>query len=170
MSVLTGNTVGSLKKMWPPVKRKAIDANESFGKFLGLAGATAAGETTASTVPKLATGGKKRKATSPDEEADEANDDSAEPAPADTTSDDNKSDSKKKAGPTEKKASTAKKPGRPRKQIKKEGNDDEVMADSGEQSADGGDGVGEYAFIQNVCKWLNDADGECTDKDVTNGV
>ncbi|KAF2641978.1 hypothetical protein P280DRAFT_384833, partial [Massarina eburnea CBS 473.64] len=59
-ATLTGNTAGSLRKMWPPVKRKAVDAHETFGTFLG------AGETTK--VPAS----KKRKAVSEtgDDDAD----------------------------------------------------------------------------------------------------
>jgi len=164
MSALTGNTAGSLKKMWPPVKRKALDAHESFGKLLGTAAANAAGEGTASAGPKPAVGGKKRKATHDEPEEDSG--DAAETAPTDTMSGDNKSDVRKKAASREKKVPAAKKTARPRKQAKKEEDDVEMMADGGEQSADQGDGAGEHALTQNVYNWLNDTDGECIDKDV----
>ncbi|KAL5446394.1 hypothetical protein PMIN05_002444 [Paraphaeosphaeria minitans] len=70
-ATLTGNTVGSLKKMWPPVKRKVIEAHTSFGVFLGAAtaGEEATGEAKAKPAPKVkAKNGKKRKATSTEPE------------------------------------------------------------------------------------------------------
>jgi hypothetical protein len=35
MSTLCNNTAGSLKKMWPPVKKKAAEAHASFAIFIG---------------------------------------------------------------------------------------------------------------------------------------
>ncbi|KAF1914565.1 hypothetical protein BDU57DRAFT_519634 [Ampelomyces quisqualis] len=49
MAKLTGNTVGSLKKMWPPVKKKAVETHPSFATFLGLS--TAAASTNTAAVP-----------------------------------------------------------------------------------------------------------------------
>ncbi|KAK7179000.1 hypothetical protein PSPO01_14942 [Paraphaeosphaeria sporulosa] len=71
LATLTGNTAGSLKKMWPPVKRKVIEAHASFGAFLGGAAGEAAA---AKPAPKpKANNGKKRKATSAEpEQEDEA--------------------------------------------------------------------------------------------------
>ncbi|KAF2849195.1 hypothetical protein T440DRAFT_139631 [Plenodomus tracheiphilus IPT5] len=157
MAVLTGNTAGSLKKMWPPVKRKAIEAHAGFGKFLGQAGTTTAAASSIA-APKAAAA-KKRK----DESEDEAPEDTTEPTTATATATDkadgNKSDSKKKAPSKEKKATAAKKPpGRPRKQVKKEEVEDEAMADPENDSTDGGDGVGEYAFRQRILGWMSDTD------------
>jgi hypothetical protein len=87
MATLTGNTSGSLKKMFPPVKRKAIEAYPSFATFLsgGTATAGANGEEK-KTVPKAA--GKKRKATSESE---------TEAAVEDVQQGGEKTDEKKKA-------------------------------------------------------------------------
>jgi hypothetical protein len=137
MATLTGNTAGSLKKMWPPVKRKAIEAHSSFAKFLGTEGGNVA-------APK-ATGGRKRKATT-DTEGEDVDVKSAG-GKSDTA---NKSDSKAK---TKKKAPAAKPKGRPAKKTKKE----EVKAE--EDSADGGDGLGEYTLEKIVTKWLKNTDG-----------
>ncbi|KAI8932894.1 hypothetical protein NX059_010371 [Plenodomus lindquistii] len=145
MHELTGNTVGSLKKMWPPVKRKAMDQHGSFAKYLGQTGTVAAAPAAA---PKAAAG-KKRKAASEDEAGeDNANSkgDSTEPNTATDKSDDNRSKAKKRGPPKEKKVPVAKKAaGRPRKQVKKEDVDDEAMADPEDNSADGGDGVDKEA-------------------------
>jgi hypothetical protein len=73
-ATLTGNTAGSLRKMWPPVKRKVIDGQPSFGIFLGAAtaGAEGAGEAKAKAAPKAkASGSKKRKTTSVEPEDEE---------------------------------------------------------------------------------------------------
>jgi hypothetical protein len=72
MATLTGNTVGPLKKMFPPVKRKAIDAYPSLATFLGgVPGAVnAANGDGKKAAPKAAT--KKRKATSPEPDTDDA--------------------------------------------------------------------------------------------------
>lgn len=79
MATLTKNTAGSLKKMWPPVKKKAIEAHESFAAFLGQSGHTTNGETKSAPALKANTN-KKRKAT--DENLyDAANDDKEEPEP-----------------------------------------------------------------------------------------
>jgi hypothetical protein len=65
MSALTGNTNLSLKKMWPPVKKKAIDAHPSFGTFLSLASSGAGTGDAATAKPAAApkaAAGRKRKA------------------------------------------------------------------------------------------------------------
>ncbi|KAJ5029238.1 hypothetical protein J3E72DRAFT_408517 [Bipolaris maydis] len=123
MAALTKNTAGSLKKMWPPVKRKAMESHPSFAKFLGQSNGDA---TTASTseAPKLTTAApRSRKRKPADEEASE------EP----TKSEPDTSEPDKK--PTNKSAPAAKKKarGRPKKQAKIESTDEE-------NSADGGDG------------------------------
>jgi len=91
MATLTGNTAGSLKKMFPPVKRKALEAHPSFATFLNAGTATAApnGEGKKA-APKAA--GKKRKATS-EPETDAA----AEDIPPEADKTDEKADGKKKA-------------------------------------------------------------------------
>ncbi|KAF2874164.1 hypothetical protein BDV95DRAFT_324069 [Massariosphaeria phaeospora] len=57
MATLTGNTAGTLKKMFPPIKRKAVEAHPSFGTFLGQPGTGAE----AKAAPAKANGSKKRK-------------------------------------------------------------------------------------------------------------
>ena len=49
---LTGNTAGSLKKMFPPVKRKAADAHPSFAAYLGLPPTANAGTEAKAPAPK----------------------------------------------------------------------------------------------------------------------
>jgi hypothetical protein len=100
MATLTGNTAGSLKKMFPPVKRKAIEAHPSFAAFLGAAPVTdGANGDEKKAAPK--TGGRRRKATSePDAEG------TAKP-------EEKKTENTEEAGKGKKKAS-AKGPGRPR--------------------------------------------------------
>lgn len=120
MATLTGNTVGSLKKMWPPVKRKAMNEYEGFAKFLGQ------------TAPA-----KKRKVASDDEgPEDNAKADATEPATATDKPNDSKGEPKKKGPSKEKKAPVAKKQGRPRKTFKKN-SDDEIM----DEAAGNGDTI-----------------------------
>jgi hypothetical protein len=69
MATITGNTAGSLKKMWPPVKKKALEAHPSFAAFLGTDGSNIA-------APKAA-GGRKRKAAA-DSNVEDADPKSAE--------------------------------------------------------------------------------------------
>lgn len=120
MAALTKNTAGSLKKMWPPVKRKAIESHPSFAKFLGQSN----GDATASTseAPKLTAAPKSRKRKPADETPEE---------PAKSEPDSSEPDKK----PTKKSAPAGKKKGRgrPKKQAKIETMDEE-------DSADGGDG------------------------------
>ncbi|KAF1976155.1 hypothetical protein BU23DRAFT_42092 [Bimuria novae-zelandiae CBS 107.79] len=85
---LTGNTIGSLKKMWPPVKRKVMEMHPSFATFLGSAAAAGAGgnggegaEGKAKANPKpKATNAKKRKTPSTEPEDDIAKEDDPEAA------------------------------------------------------------------------------------------
>ena len=135
MSTLTGNTAGSLKKMWPPLKRKAIEHHASFGIFLGQVvgsgGASAAnGEakvaTPAKATPAKATPGKKRK-----------------------TAEDGADD----AGNEKTASSPVKAKGRPKKQVKKEEPIPEEAAsadDANEDSANGEDGQGSYIFCKRI--------------------
>jgi hypothetical protein len=150
MSTLTGNTAGSLKKMWPPVKKKALETCPSFAKFLSTDGGNIA-------APK-ATGGRKRKAAA-DADVEDTETKDADPKSAGDKSDSaNKSEGKAE---TKKKAPMAKGKGRPAKKTKKE----EVKAE--EDSADGGDGLGEYTHKQEIMKWLNSTDGSLDkEKDV----
>ncbi|KAF1844191.1 uncharacterized protein K460DRAFT_397329 [Cucurbitaria berberidis CBS 394.84] len=156
MSTLTKNTVGSLKKMWPPVKRKAIGAHSSFAAFLGLAGTLAPnGDANSAPAPK-ATASKKRKAA--DEILDDADDDKNDLEPKSAA---NKSGTKKKA------PAAKSKPGQKKKKVKKEApiSEDEATVQASENSADGGDGLGEFIFTQSVVDWINKTD-ECADKEV----
>ncbi|KAH9870068.1 hypothetical protein J1614_006990 [Plenodomus biglobosus] len=139
MATLTGNTVGSLKKMWPPVKRKVMNDYEGFAKFLGQAGTTTTppkrsptDANDAKTAPA-----KKRKVASDDEgPEDNAKADATEPATATDKLNDSKGEPKKKGPPKEKKAPVAKKQGRPRKTVKKE-SDDEIV----DEAAGNGDAI-----------------------------
>jgi hypothetical protein len=78
MGTLTGNTAGSLKKMWPPVKKKAIEAHGSFAAFLGITGANItaapadakAAPAKAAAAPKATGGRKKKNAATPEGDAD----------------------------------------------------------------------------------------------------
>ncbi|KAI4701897.1 hypothetical protein J4E89_010416 [Alternaria sp. Ai002NY15] len=171
MATLTGNTAGSLKKMWPPVKKKALEAHPSFAAYLGQAGvaapASAGGDSKPAAAAKVT---KKRKAASeaPEEDAEDGAKDLAPPSAADK-SEAEKSDSKKKAPPAkkEKKGPTKKRvpvkgPNAPKKAAKKEpASEEEVVKDkSAEDSADGGDGLGEYSYLKNLETWLNNTDSE----------
>ncbi|KAF2025728.1 hypothetical protein EK21DRAFT_75694 [Setomelanomma holmii] len=139
MATLTGNTNGSLKKMWPPIKKKAIDAHPSFATFIGSTGSNITAP-----APKAKTaGGRKRKAST-----------DTDSATADVNkSDGNKSDSKPEP---KKKAAAAKGKGRTKK-AKKEEDDEKVKSE--EDSADGGDGLGQYTRKKKVLEWLKNADG-----------
>lgn len=137
MATLTNNTAGSLKKMWPPIKRKGIEAHESFATFLGSAPVE-----------------KKRKAVDEGEDADDLElvgdpptaGDKAEPkkktaapkakgrpkrqAKKEATSEDEVGPSIKETNPDkpaeEKKAPAAKAKGRPTKQMKEAVSEDEA--------------------------------------------
>ncbi|KAI4930366.1 hypothetical protein J4E85_004993 [Alternaria conjuncta] len=181
MATLTGNTAGSLKKMCkyyqtgPPVKKKALEAHPSFAAYLGQAGvaapASAGGDSKPAAASKVT---KKRKAASevPEEDAEDGAKDLA-PASAADKSEAEKSDSKKKAPPAkkEKKGPTKKRipvkgPNAPKKAAKKEpASEEEVVKDkSTEDSADGGDGLGEYSYLKNLETWLNNTDSELGDE------
>ncbi|KAI4643762.1 hypothetical protein J4E93_006775 [Alternaria ventricosa] len=172
MATLTGNTAGSLKKMWPPVKKKALEAHPSFAAFLGQAGVAAPASTGGDPKPAAtAKVTKKRKAAdeAPEEDAEDNAKDLA-PASAADKSEGEKSDSKKKApaAKKEKKAPTKKRvpvkgPNAPKKAAKKEPTpeEEEVVKDkSAEDSADGGDGLGEYSYLKNLETWLNNTNSE----------
>lgn len=155
MATLTNNTVGSLRKMWPPVKKKAIDAHLSFGKFLGSASATNPTAPAADGKPAgAASKAKKRKTT--DENPETADSDDKKPDSAADKSDgkiasDNSTSKKAKV---EKKAPAPKKP-RAKTQVKKE---EPASDNDAENSADGGDGLGEYCYTDNMHRWLNSTD------------
>jgi hypothetical protein len=144
MATITGNTAGSLKKMWPPVKKKALEAHPSFAAFLGTDGNNIA-------APKAA-GGRKRKAAA-DSNVEDADPKSAEEQSDGTDKTDSKTDSKVET----KKKAPAKGKGRPAKKSKKEVKDEE-------DSADGGDGLGQYTRRHKVEKWLNSTDGTSDNK------
>jgi hypothetical protein len=91
MATLTGNTAGSLKKMFPPVKRKAMEAQSSFATFLGTPTATN-GANGDEKKPAAKATPKKRKATSEPEE-----DAAAKDLQPEGDKMDEKADSKKKA-------------------------------------------------------------------------
>ncbi|KAF1952246.1 hypothetical protein CC80DRAFT_479881 [Byssothecium circinans] len=96
---LTGNTAGSLKKMFPPIKRKATEAHPSFAAYLGAT--ASAGE---SKVPAT----KKRKV------ASEVGEDAGADADTDTKEPDAEPEEKEKE-PKKKKKAPAKGRGRPKK-------------------------------------------------------
>jgi hypothetical protein len=173
MAALTGNTAGSLKKMWPSVKKKALDEYPSFAGFLGTTGANITTKSPTKTAPKAA-GERKRKVpaeTEPeaDGEADiEADPEDVKPKPAPkkagrktkaatmtpdgeakpTRSSSRKASEEPKSAP----AAEVKKRGRPAKKVKKE----EVKSE--EDSADGGDGLGQYTRREKVKMWLSGTD------------
>jgi len=199
MAALTGNTAGSLKKMWPGVKKKALDEYPSFAAFLGTTGANISTKSPTKTAPKAAGGRKRKTPTEPeaDGEADvEASseevkpkpapkkggrkkaavagseDEEAKPAPkkggrkpkAATTAPNDDLDTEEKPKPTRSSlrkaseepksapAAEVKKRGRPAKKVKAE----EVKSE--EDSADGGDGLGQYTRRQKVEIWLSGTD------------
>jgi hypothetical protein len=146
MAKLTGNTSGSLKKMWPPIKRKATDAHASFATFLGANGTNVvATPAVAKPVPvPKATGGRKRKAAV--DAYVEAEPETKELDPMSARAKSNESDSGNKSDgkvETKNKVPTTKTKARSTKKVKKE------VAES-EDSTHGGDGLGEYARKQKV--------------------
>ncbi|KAL5116131.1 hypothetical protein ACEQ8H_006028 [Pleosporales sp. CAS-2024a] len=170
MATLTSNTAGSLKKMWPPVKKKTIEAYPSFAAFLGVTGANMTAKSPSAKpapTPKAA-GGRKRKA-APDAEPDAD-------ADADANMDDDAEDVKPKAKPAAKakggrkpKAATAassdveaesaveaKKKAPARRRPSKKSKKEEIKSE--EDSADGGDGMGQYTYKDKVEKWLSGTD------------
>jgi hypothetical protein len=138
MAALTGNTSGSLKNMWPPVKKKAIDTYPSFAAFLGATPAPTDGGTKAA--PAAAAKGattRKRKAAEPDVAEEVAAEGEAKSA-----SDGNKSDGKKKKAPAKPRA----------KKVKKEEVEEEVGKNN-----EGDEGLSELKKERMWC-WLNDTD------------
>ncbi|RMZ70833.1 hypothetical protein GMOD_00008477 [Pyrenophora seminiperda CCB06] len=124
MATLTKNTAGSLKKMWPPVKKKASENYASFAKHLSLAGTTTAAESKAV---------KKRKAAevTPEvgrEVTDEADDEGE------------KSDSnvKSPAAKKSKRAPATRGKGRVKKGVKKEVSESEVDENKTENNSEDG--------------------------------
>ncbi|KAI4942579.1 hypothetical protein J4E91_009973 [Alternaria rosae] len=156
MATLTGNTAGSLKKMWPPIKKKALENHPSFATFLGQAGVAAAAPAGGDPKPAAAKVTKKRKAADevPEEDADDGAKDLA-PASAADKSEGDKSDTKKKAPVAKKeKKGPTKKRVPPKKAAKKESaSEEEVVKDkSAGDSADGGDGLGEYSLLKKILR------------------
>ncbi|KAH7406845.1 hypothetical protein DE146DRAFT_406629 [Phaeosphaeria sp. MPI-PUGE-AT-0046c] len=131
MSNLTGNTAGSLKKMWPPVKKKAMEAYASFASFLGNTGPTIASGEPKTPAPAKAKGGRKRKA---EVEADgETSTKDAEDRSATIEKSDGAGDKSDTKTITKKKAPAKKAAKRAKKEVKTEVQEDD--------SADGGDGL-----------------------------
>jgi hypothetical protein len=142
MHDLTGFTVGTLKKFWPPVKKKVIETYPSYATFIGAPGA-AGGETKPAATPK---GKGKRKAADEEPEGDAV----------DADNPDVKTKRTKKA-PAEKKVPAK---GRAKRVKQEEASDEDAKFKSAEDSADGGDGLGEFIYDANVLKWLENTDCE----------
>lgn len=135
--------------MWPPVKKKAIDAHPSFAAFLGNSGANIASGEPKTAAPKAKVPGRKRKVDAEvdgENETKSAGPKSATVEKSDSAGDKVKVEVKKKAAPAKK----------PAKRVKKEVKS-EVKSEE-DDSADGGDGLGEYKFHGNVLCWLRRAD------------
>ncbi|EUC49466.1 hypothetical protein COCMIDRAFT_84431 [Bipolaris oryzae ATCC 44560] len=149
MAALTKNTAGSLKKMWPPVKRKAMESHPSFAKLLGQSNGDATAASSTSEAPKLTAAPKSRKR----KPADEASEETTKSEP--DSSEPDKKPAKKKAttAAAATAAATKKGRGRPKKQAKIEITDEE-------NSADGGDGRGEFTKKKAVQRWLRSTDYE----------
>ncbi|KAJ4362688.1 hypothetical protein N0V95_001396 [Ascochyta clinopodiicola] len=131
---LSGFTEGTLKKFWPPVKKKGIENHDNFGTFL------AGGSVALTNAPKAAAG-KKRKA------ADANADAELEPSADAADVDDSKAPGKPVKAP-------AKAPAKGKGRAKKVKTEEPVEEDS----ADGGDGMGEFVFRKNVVVWLESTD------------
>ncbi|KAJ8116135.1 hypothetical protein OPT61_g2384 [Boeremia exigua] len=127
---LSGFTEGTLKKFWPPVKKKVMEEHPNFGKF--LTGAPAAAASTAK-----ATASKKRKAADTDADAELE----PEASPVDDA---------------DKKTSEGKAKKAPAKRGKKVKTEEEVVKEE-ENSA--GAEEGEFIYNPNVVAWLANADG-----------
>jgi hypothetical protein len=134
MSTLCNNTAGSLKKMWPPVKKKAAEAHASFAIFIGAPNVNAtpkSADANKPAAPAKAAGGRKRKgAADSDAEVD------SDPKSASAEVKPNAAGGRKRA---------------PAKKAKKE-----VKSEEG--SADGGDGLGQYIRKEKIKNWLSEAD------------
>ncbi|CAA9960896.1 hypothetical protein PTMSG1_04280 [Pyrenophora teres f. maculata] len=125
MATLTKNTAGSLKKMWPPVKKKASENHPSFASLLGQTGTA----TTTAAEPRTP---KKRKAVEENSKAGDGKDDAA--------SDSDKADSivKSPVAKKVKRAPAGRGKGRIKKAVKKEESDSEANFEK-EDSANGDD-------------------------------
>ncbi|KAF1927111.1 uncharacterized protein M421DRAFT_6313 [Didymella exigua CBS 183.55] len=131
-ATLTGFTEGSLKKFWPPVKNKALEQHESFGTFLKGGAA-----------PAKAAGGKKRKAANADADAD------LDPKISSADAINGKApEAKSKKAPSKKRGKKA-----------KTEEDDEEKVKVGDDSVDGGDGLGEFVYKKHVLDWSESTDG-----------
>lgn len=111
-----------------------MEQHANFSKFLS-------GDATATATASKSATGKKRKAAEAPEAAD------TEPA-ADNT-DSNTAEGKVKKAPAK---------GKRGKKVKTEETEDERVKDE-DNSADGGDGLGEFVYKENVIKWLHSTDG-----------
>ena len=136
MAKLAGFTEGTTKKFWPPVKRKVMEEHPELAKYLTGTASTA----NAATPTKAA--GKKRKAANADADADTELD-----SKVSDTAEGNGTDGKTKRAPAK---------GKRGKKIKSE--DAEAGSVDTENSADGGDGMGEFVYSANVIDWLNKTD------------
>ena len=136
MAKLAGFTEGTTKKFWPPVKRKVMEEHPELAKYL-----TGTASTTNAATPTKAAG-KKRKAANADADADTELD-----SKVSDTAEGNGTDGKTKRAPAK---------GKRGKKIKTE--DAEAGSVDTENSADGGDGMGEFVYSANVIDWLNKTD------------
>lgn len=146
MGTLTGNTAGSLKKMWPPVKKKAIEAHPSFATFLGNTVANIASGEPKTAAPAKAKGGRKRKADAVANGENDATD--AEPKSATIEKSDSAGGESNTKANNKKKVSAKKQ----KKKVKTEVKSEE----------DSGDGLGEFRFRESILRWLHFTDG-CPD-------
>ena len=143
MAKLAGFTEGTTKKFWPPVKRKVMEEHPELAKYL-----TGTASTTNAATPTKAAG-KKRKAANADADADTELD-----SKVSDTAEGNGTDGKTKRAPAK---------GKRGKKIKTEDAetgsvDAEAGSAEAENSADGGDGLGEFVYSANVIDWLNKTD------------
>ncbi|KAF2008993.1 hypothetical protein BU24DRAFT_89514 [Aaosphaeria arxii CBS 175.79] len=123
MAELTGNTVNSLRKMFPPIKQRVIAAHPSFGVF--MSGAISAAGIDGPSTPVKANGGRKRKNAFPEnEDANDAEDGDNGTA----TGPVNKGKGKAKAAASDTGDVAKRRPGRPRKA--------KVEAEAGPEKAD----------------------------------
>ncbi len=129
---LTGFTEGTLKKFWPPVKKKVMDNHPHFSKFL------TDGNPSAAPTAK-ATASKKRKAADADH--------GAEPESEAISADD--ADNKAFEDKTNKRAVKGKRG--------KKAKTDEGVVKQDENSANGGEG--QFIYSQKVATWVENADG-----------
>ncbi|KAF2119962.1 hypothetical protein BDV96DRAFT_641829 [Lophiotrema nucula] len=126
MGTLTGNTAGSLQKMFPPVKRKASEVVPSFAAFIGEAGAGNGAAPPTPAKPAAAKGGRGKKRKADEEGADAKGSDSdSKKVKTEDGDGDAETEGKKKAAP--------KKRGRPAKKAaedKKASSEEDNAADA----------------------------------------